>query len=69
MVETVDSIKLADKLQTAAASVVEQRGNEPLRVLIQVCCSSMWVGDGWIGSTVSGNEGQRRPEPSSGPRS
>lgn len=36
MVETVDSIKLADRLQAAAATVVEQRGNEPLRVLIQV---------------------------------
>ena len=36
MVETVDSTKLADKLQAAAAAVMEQRGQEPLRVLIQV---------------------------------
>ncbi len=36
MVETVDSTKLADRLQSAAAAAMEQRGNEPLRVLIQV---------------------------------
>lgn len=44
MVETVDSAKLADRLQTAAAAVMEQRGNEPLRVLIQVgACVCMCV--------------------------
>ena len=43
-VETVDSAKLADRLQKAAAAALEARGGAPLDIYVQVN-TSPWEGD------------------------